>query len=136
MVRVVAVSIALLTLPFAAEAQKAKKAVNNQAVQELKAAHQLLAAANHDYNGHRAKAAGEVHKAIRELGHQHDGTIRPAKGGGSKEEQALSDAQLLQAQKGLASTLSHLNSRHPRAHTNVQAAINEINLALASRQKK
>ena len=36
-------------------------------VKELKTAQQLLLQANHDYEGHRAQAAAEVHKAIREL---------------------------------------------------------------------
>jgi hypothetical protein len=34
-------------------------------------AHRLLAEADHDYSGHRAKAAHHVHLALEDLGHHH-----------------------------------------------------------------
>ena len=41
-----------------------------EAIKALRSAHKLLAEADHDYDGHRAKAAKEVHKALKELGFQ------------------------------------------------------------------
>lgn len=39
--------------------------------EELRRAHHLLVHADHDYDGHRAKAAHAVHMALEELGHHH-----------------------------------------------------------------
>ena len=38
-----------------------------EVLKELHHAHRLLEEANHDYDGHRAKAAEELHKAIKAL---------------------------------------------------------------------
>jgi hypothetical protein len=116
-------------------------------LKQLHAAHRLLITADHDYSGHRAKAAEEVHKAIEELaGHHHaksaqpgstsTGTVgvnRPAKTGEGHvhEPQGNSDAQLKQAQSILESVQGELSSRHPKAAANVQAAITEITTALS-----
>ena len=40
----------------------------------LRTAHRLLAEADHDYSGHRAKAAQHVHLAMEDLGHHHHAT--------------------------------------------------------------
>jgi len=127
--------IALFAL--GASGQTAKQALNAQALQDLKKAHQLLNEANHDYHGHRARAAEEVHHALRELGHNHKPAAGPKaapKSADTKEAQALSDSQLKQAQQLLQGSLTHLGTRHAKAHANVQAAITEINQAFASRQ--
>lgn len=132
-------------------AAKAAKALSTaEIVNALKTAHQLLVAADHDYNGHRALAAKEVHKALVEMGHhKYPPTAQPgaavnttaggaaakkaahASGqGAGHEAQAASDAQLRQAQQLLQGALSHINARHPKAAANLQAAIDEINTAL------
>src|SRR5205814_4729457 len=89
-------------------------AANTHAVlANLHQAHGLLVAANHDYDGHRAKAAEAVKQAIHELGGQHHQShsvtygaahhialgIGAGIGGNAKvhEPQAISDAQLRQA---------------------------------------
>ena len=123
----------------------------------LRQAHRLLAEADHDYDGHRAKAAEEVHKAIMDLreahhaksdqsGPGHEGTARTGSGhversahavvGGTnqtgkvREPQATSDSQLRQALSLLQGVQPELTSQHPNAATNVAAAITEINTAL------
>jgi len=116
-------------------------------VDQLRAAHKLLNAADRDYSGHRARAAEEVHKAIRELTGRKHGTpmaagipptrtvsaIKPSKGakGSAREPQASSDSQLRQAQTILQGVQSELNSRHHKAAGNLKTAIAEINTALS-----
>ena len=106
-------------------------------IEDLKKAHHLLAEADHDYDGHRAKAAEEVHKALKELGHHHKpaaGTAKSSPGTGStgsKEDQAASDAQLREAHELLVKAETFLTKHHPKAHANIQAAIGEINVALS-----
>jgi hypothetical protein len=120
----------------------AKKWEKAELVKELRAAHRLLAEADRDYDGHRARAAEAVHKAIRELVGNH----HPAKAAGSgaagaaaaavkkqpaiHEAQANSDAQLRQAQGILQTVQAELNAHHPKAATHVTLAIGEINTAL------
>jgi Skp family chaperone for outer membrane proteins len=128
-----------------AAAPTAKQAVHEELIQTLRAAHRLLLAADHDYDGHRAKAAEEVHKALKELGYHHKkpqsgstpshGAAGPAKAAHAgqpkiHEPQATSDAQLRQAQQLLQGTLMPLSVKHPKANANVKAAIVEINTAL------
>jgi hypothetical protein len=135
-------------------AAKAVKALATaEIVNALKSAHQLLVAADGDYNGNRALAAKEVHKALMELEHRKNpalaqpgapvNTAGGAAGAAAKkaastsgqkagrEAQAVSDAQLRQAQQLLQGALSHVNARHPKAAVNVQAAIGHITTALA-----
>ena len=114
-------------------------------IKTLKKAHHLLAHANKDYDGHRAKAAEEVHKALKELGYHHkkakpgtpssSGAIvapKVAHAGHPKihEPQAASDAQLREAQQILQGAVTQFNGKHPKAAANVTAAIAEINTAL------
>jgi hypothetical protein len=105
-----------------------------------------LTHADHDYDGHRAKAAEEVHKALKELGHHHKkaapapvaapGAVvatKPVHASAPKvrEPQAASDAKLREAKDILQAVSTHLTGKHPKAAANVQAAIAEINTALA-----
>jgi len=111
-------------------------ATKAELIQELRSAHKLLAEADHDYDGHRAKAAAEVHKAIKELEGKHAGKnhhsastvkVKPAKEPAIHEPQATSDAQLQQAE----SILQGLQTKnYPKVTANVTAAITEINTAL------
>ena len=111
-----------------------------------RSARRLLVAADHDYNGHRAKAAHEVTQALKELGYhpkkhsigftRQNGALVAAKAARTAqarvhEPQATSDAQLQQAQQLLQGALTRLTSTHPKATANVQTAITEINTALA-----
>lgn len=103
-------------------------------VAALKSAQTLLVTANRDYDGHRGKAAKEVHQALKALGY------RTGAGGASisrasvstpssnvHEAQATSDAQLLKAQQILQGVAGQVNTGH------VARAINEISKALAIR---
>jgi hypothetical protein len=115
-------------------------------VHSLRSALKLLVEADHDYKGHRALAAEEVHKALKELGahHRKEGTAGGATTTGSVtakkstgtavskdgEAQATSDSQLRQAQQILQGALAEM-STHPGAAANVKAAIAEINTALS-----
>jgi len=127
------------------------------AIQSLREAHKLLTEADHDYEGHRAKAAEEVHKAIKELeskhhhkgagaesigeGTAHSGTAQKGLGhagatGAKKSEktrepQATSDSQLKQALSLLQAAQSELASQNQKAAANVTAAVSEIKTALS-----
>jgi hypothetical protein len=120
-----------------------KHAGNAMVVAELHQAHRLLAHADHDYQGHRAKAAHLVSEAIHEL-HPHHKNGNGAKTGGGKgkglgqgkgngqkqkEPQAVSDAQLKQA-IGILTTAQGQLGNHPKAAAHVQQAIAELNTAL------
>jgi hypothetical protein len=98
-------------------------------VAALKSAHTLLVTANHDYEGHRAKAAKEVHQALRALGYHAAVSTASVSTPSSKvhEAQANSDTQLLQAQQILHGVAGQVSTGH------VARAINEINKALAIR---
>jgi hypothetical protein len=126
-------------------APKVKNREKAELLKELHAAHKLLAEADRDYDGHRAKAALEVHKAIKELGgrlHLKKGSTTPttptappaAKTTGKlpavREPQAVSDGQLNQARSILQGLQTELSAHHPKAGANVTAAIAEIDTAL------
>lgn len=117
----------------------------NTTATALHQAHTLLANANHDYEGHRAKAAAHVTQAIHELaGHQHgaNGTGHKGaagaanngagRGNGNKEAQAQSDAQLRQAIQLLNGARGQLPNNH-KAAAQIQSAITELNTALKIR---
>ena len=134
----------------------AKKGAKAELATALKSAHRLLLTADHDYKGHRAKAAEEVALALRELSnHRHKavqpastlasttaavnpGTVaakKPAHGGhaGLHESQVKSDAQMLEAQQILQGVLAQTNVNHPKFAANIKAALAEINMAIAIR---
>ncbi|MGO8750208.1 MAG: hypothetical protein ACLQNE_30040 [Thermoguttaceae bacterium] len=98
-------------------------------VAALKSAHALLVTADRDYDGHRAKAAKEVHQALRALGYHAAASTASVSTPSSKvhEAQATSDAQLLQAQQILQGVAGQVSTGH------VATAINEINKALTIR---
>jgi hypothetical protein len=125
--------------------REAKAREKAELVQELRAAHKLLTEADHDYDGHRARAAEAVHRAIKELAGNHHPKKVPAAAGTAgvaaaapvakkksavREPQAASDAQLHQAQTILLGLQPELNARHPKAAVHVTSAISEINTAL------
>jgi hypothetical protein len=112
-------------------AQTTPQEASATVLEDLKKAHHLLVHAIHDYDGHRAKATHEVHKAMKELGYTHKaGAAKSAPGTATKENQPASDAQLCEAQELLQKAESSLTGRHPKAHANVRAAIGEISTAL------
>ncbi len=129
-----------------AQATPGTETAHAELIKTLRTAHRLLVRADHDYDGHRAKAAEEVHKALKELGYQHkkaqpgspaaNGTVaspKAAKTGQAKmhEPQANSDVQLREALQLLQGALTQMKGRHPKATANVKAALVEINTALA-----
>jgi hypothetical protein len=124
---------------FAARAKSAPSdPAAAQIVTELRQVVHLLNEANHDYEGHRAEAVHLVHKAIHALHphHKHKATTKPVvKAPAAKEDQAKSDAQLKAAIQALQTVLTQLSSsniaHHQKAAADVQAAINELNKALA-----
>ena len=110
-------------------------------VEDLRQAHRLLVEADHDYDGHRARAAEAVHRAIRELEGRHHGRsisaaptvthkLATAKRPANHESQATSDAQLRKARADLQWALNHISGRHPKAAAHVKHAIREIDTAL------
>jgi hypothetical protein len=115
---------------------------NSGVAQALRSAHALLVQADHDYDGHRAKAAEEVHKALAELGHHHHRcsttssthatTASAAHSAKTHEVQTASDSQLRKAQQILNSVAGRIHN-HPGAQRNVTAAVAEINKALTIR---
>jgi hypothetical protein len=117
-------------LAVRASAQTAQQEAHAVVLEDLKKAHHLLVEAKHDYDGHRAKAAHEVHKAMKELGYHHKATGTAKSGGGSKEDQTVSDGQLREAHELLKKAETFLTKHHPKAHANVRAAMGEIATAL------
>jgi hypothetical protein len=130
-------------------------AANSGATAVLTTLHQankLLATADHDYDGHRAKAAHLIHEALRELGghHQQQGMNKGAgananngqanKGAGAgannngnngqanKIPQAQSDAQLQQAVQLLTGLQGKITNAKAAEH--IQTAITELDTAL------
>ena len=128
------------------------------AIEALHQAHTLVAGANHDYDGHRAKAEHMISQALHELGHQHrasgsntmgqKGSVTTAtgkkgasttgikgvvgQGQANKEPQAQSDEQLQKAIQLLSGLKSQLPTTH-KAAAHVQSAIGELNAALKIR---
>jgi hypothetical protein len=91
-------------------------------------AYKLLAQADHDYDGHRAKAMKHLSQAGRVLG-----VMLKGDGRNPNQQQVSSDELLKQAQTMLqkmgASGVS--GNRHTRAMTHVQNAMSELNTALS-----
>lgn len=122
---------------------------------ELKAAHKYLAEANHDYQGHRAKAQHEITQAIHQLEkhhHKHHKTSFNATSNyphphhhhhtaNHKEPQALSDSQVKVAGIIVDGALRQLSQLPQDAHTvqaekDLRAAEHQIHLALKVSPKK
>jgi hypothetical protein len=106
-----------------------------QAVQSLRQAHALLVKADHDYQGHRAKAAHHVSQAIHALtGQPHHGAGAGGAGKGNaagnanRLPQAESDAHLKQARQLLSTASGKLNGHTAGQH--VTSAITELDTAL------
>lgn len=124
----------------AGNAKKTAKAVQRTANQiqfsqimtDLHQAKILLDHANHNYNGHRAKADHHIGKAIHVLHHEHH--VHNTKGMKKAEPQNLSDSQLRQAQKLVQASIISLNSNpsEKAQHANrlLQEAVREIELAI------
>ena len=115
-------------------------AANSAVVQHLHHVVKLLNEADHDYDGYRAKAVHNVHKAIKALEPHHHapapvapGTKPPA----PKEKQEKSDGQLKEALKTLGAlqgTLQGLAGKHhQQAALDVAAAMTDLNTALKIR---
>jgi hypothetical protein len=92
----------------------------------LSQAYNILAAANHDYKGHRVRAMKQIEAAAKLLGANLQGN------GPGHEQQPVSDAQLRQAQALLQQLSTGLAPTRPKAvHAHIEAAINQINIALS-----
>lgn len=114
--------------PFAPVGFSSGKAPANPAdVQAVTQAYRLLSQADHDYQGHRAKAMKHLHQAGRVLGVSLKGD------GKNKEQQGTSDSQLKQAQTTLQQMTANnaAGKRHQRAMQHVNSALSEISTALS-----
>jgi hypothetical protein len=113
--------------PYVPVAYGNRGPANPADVQVVTQAYKLLAQADHDYQGHRAKAMKHLSQAGRVLGVMLKGD------GKTKEQQGTSDELLKQAQTMLqkfnASGAS--GNRHNRAMTHVQNAMGELTTALS-----
>jgi hypothetical protein len=96
-------------------------------VQAVSQAYRLLEQADHDYQGHRAKAMKHLHQAGRALGVSLKGD------GKAKEQQGTSDSQLQQAQTILQqmTTSGNGGKHHQRVLQHVHSALSEIQTALS-----
>ncbi len=90
----------------------------------LRQAYVTLAAADHDYKGHRVEAMKQIHAAARLLGLNLHGE------GKGHEKQGVSDEQLRAAQALLQQASTSLSGK-PLKH--VQAAEKQISVALSIR---
>jgi hypothetical protein len=121
----------------------AMRHANDRIVKELHAAKALLEKADHDYDGHRAKAVHHITEAIHELnGHhqqQHHKTSTAQhtqhhnSGKKMKEPQNVSDAQLREAAALVAKAQSQLGSTHPKVQAQLTLAEKELATALKIR---
>jgi len=107
----------------------AQKPANSNAasaeVQTLRQAYSLLSAADHDYQGHRARAMRLIEMACRVLGSS-------VKGDGTGDEpQSQSDSQVQQALSLLKGVESTVASSNARAGKHLSRAIQELNAALS-----
>jgi hypothetical protein len=114
-------------MPVAMTNTTGRAPANPADVQAVTQAYRLLSQADHDYQGHRAKAMKHLHQAGRVLGVSLKGD------GKTKEDQGSSDSQLKQAQSVLKQmTGSNLGGkRHLRAMQHVNGALSEISTALS-----
>jgi hypothetical protein len=94
-------------------------------IQTLQQAYSLLEAADHDYQGHRAKAMHHIAVACRILGSSEKGD------GHGDEAQSQSDGQLQQAQSLLQGVESTIASSNAHAGKQVTEAIQELTTALS-----
>jgi hypothetical protein len=111
---------------------KHSAAGSEQVVKELHHAKHLLQEADHDYDGHRARAVKDVSEAIHELSHGEKHHAE-AKGGskGGKEPQKKSDHELHEAIKILDHAKSQLHhEHHKKALHHVEEAIKQLREAL------
>jgi hypothetical protein len=111
---------------------------DHESISLLQAAHQKLEMVNHDYGVHRHRATEHVDSALRHLGSSAPASIGLGRGR-MNSPQPLSDAMMREARASLEMIRSRLAARttaaagHGAAHGAVDAAIREIDLALAVR---
>jgi hypothetical protein len=130
--RLVVLSMAVVTAvsisPSLAFAQGRGRAPGNPAdVTAVVQAYRSLELADHDYQGHRAKAMEHLRKAGLVLGVDLKGD------GKAREPQGNSDTQLKQAQSMLQqmSNSKVTGKRHQRAMNHVNSALSELQTALS-----
>jgi len=107
-------------------AREAAILVNTSSTGPLPEAYRLMASADHDYHGHRARAMREVKDAARLIGLSVTGE-RVSSNGAEHEAQGASDGQLRRAQsllEGAAGSLSGEALHH------VQTAVQQLSVAL------
>jgi hypothetical protein len=114
-------------MPVVAAGTGTRKPANPADVQAVTQAYRLLQQADHDYDGHRAKAMKHLHQAGRVLGVMLKGD------GKATEQQGTSDSQLKQAQTMLQQMTSNGagGKRHQKAMQHVTNALSEIQTALS-----
>jgi outer membrane biosynthesis protein TonB len=116
----------------------AKAAADHESIALLRAAHHKLHEADHDYDGHRHRAAEHVGSALGHLGSSAQTPGRSGKGR-TNSPQSVSDAIMREARGSLEMIKSRLAAKsadakgHREAHGAVDAAIREIGLALTVR---
>ena len=94
----------------------------------LQNAYIILATGDHDYKGHRVRAMHQIELAARLLGMDITGSAK------DKQPQPLSDAKLREAQGLLQNVLGAAEVQNqPRVTRHINAAINQINVALSIR---
>ncbi|MGD0412278.1 MAG: hypothetical protein ABSC18_11310 [Verrucomicrobiota bacterium] len=114
-------------IPLAPAAPAQKQTIPNDGTEAglLRQAYGLLSLADHDYQGHRARAMKQIEVAAQHLG------ITLRGDGKGHETQATSDAQLRNAQALLVQASGGLKPGQGLAH--VKLAIAQLNVALAIR---
>ena len=90
----------------------------------LREAYDILARADHDYKGHRAKAMHEIEEAGKHIGMDLKGE------GHGRERQGVSDAQLHHAQELLIQVSANMAGQK-KVHNRVEAAIQQLSIALS-----
>jgi hypothetical protein len=107
--------------PAAARAAKLRLADDSAEANLLRQAYSLLASADHDYDGRRAKAMKEVSSAAKSLG------VKLRGDGKVREDQATSDEQLRAAKASLEQVVTVVGGV---GLNHIQSAIEHLNVAL------
>jgi DnaJ-domain-containing protein 1 len=109
-----------------AQAGERKQSANSSSeVASLRQAYALLESADHDYQGHRARAMHSIEAACKILGSEVRGD------GKADEQQGESDSQLKQAKSLLESVQGAGAGKNERALHHIKHAIEELDVALS-----
>jgi hypothetical protein len=115
-------------------ATQGNQANAHDTIATLHIAKQLLEGANHDYNGHRARAMHEIHEAIQELGHHNQNQSSQAGNGGQGSGQTLGMKHSTSSGGHSAHAGGHSSLRQGHSNQNSQGTGSQLSQAESDAQ--